>query len=90
MNLDFYLVQADEAKARRLKSQWCAACTTDTIECGCGIKRALRMAYRCLYCGEWFCHNCAEKHFGQTLKEWIAEKRIQKRRALSQPIMPEL
>jgi len=26
-------------------------------------------AYKCLYCGFWFCTTCAEKHFGKTREE---------------------
>lgn len=30
----------------------------------CGTRIALVMAYRCAYCGVWFCHTCAQVHFG--------------------------
>lgn len=46
----------------------------NSITCGCGWKRWIGYAYRCLYCGEWFCAPCAEKHFGQTIEEWVIEK----------------
>ena len=31
-------------------------------------------AYRCLYCGEYFCEKCAEKHFGETKEEHKLKK----------------
>jgi len=30
----------------------------------CGKRIALVLAYRCAYCGVWFCHTCAQVHFG--------------------------
>jgi hypothetical protein len=42
---------------------------TATITCGCGTERALVLMYKCLYCNEWFCHSCAEDHFGETVEE---------------------
>ncbi|VUD48583.1 hypothetical protein TDB9533_01262 [Thalassocella blandensis] len=29
-------------------------------------------AFRCLYCGIFYCRTCAEKHFGQTVEEYKA------------------
>jgi len=44
------------------------------VTCGCGLCMPLRFAYRCLYCGEFYCMNCAEIHFGKTRKEYNEEK----------------
>ena len=34
------------------------------IRCGCNKFSQWRNMYRCLYCGIWFCADCAEEHFG--------------------------
>jgi hypothetical protein len=41
-----------------------------TITCGCGWERGITDMYKCLYCGQWLCHPCAEQHFGQTVAEY--------------------
>ncbi len=43
------------------------------ITCPCGNKGAVVKTYQCLYCNIWFCHSCAEGHFGKTVKEHQAE-----------------
>ena len=78
-DLQDYMQRADANKAGRLWAQHADALIKGTVTCGCGQARALTMAFRCLYCGEWFCRNCAEIHFGQTVQEWIVAKRIEKR-----------
>jgi len=45
-----------------------------TITCRCGRERSLIYMYRCLYCGEWFCTQCAEDHFGKTVAEYREEQ----------------
>ena len=57
---------------------WKDACDQKTITCPCGQLRAIELAFRCLYCGIWFCHPCAEIHFGQTFADWVKEKRVEK------------
>ena len=39
------------------------------IRCGCNKLVSWKYMYRCLYCGIWYCADCAEVHFGigQTL-----------------------
>ena len=44
------------------------------VTCGCGCKMPLRFAFKCLYCGEFYCQTCAEHHFGKTRAQWIADK----------------
>lgn len=39
----------------------------------CGKKVSIDRAYKCLYCGYWFCADCAEKHFGKTRDEYREE-----------------
>lgn len=34
------------------------------IRCGCNKLVGWMFMYRCLYCGIWYCKDCAEKHFG--------------------------
>jgi len=70
-----YLRRADtEEKRVLLRKQYEEATHEGTITCACGWQRALTMAYRCLYCGVYFCQPCAELHFGQTIKEWDEQK----------------
>lgn len=40
------------------------------VVCGCNKKLQIQHAYKCLYCGEWYCAPCAEVHFGQTRQEY--------------------
>lgn len=39
----------------------------------CGKWVSILFMFQCRYCGFWFCPSCAEKHFGKTLNEHIAE-----------------
>ena len=55
--------------ADHLSKQWLDAVTNHTITCACGQLRALELAYRCLYCGQFLCSSCAEQHFGKTIAE---------------------
>lgn len=73
-----YLCRADDAKKERLKIQRSQAFEHETITCNCGQLRHLTHAFRCLYCGEWYCSRCAEEHFGQTIQQWIEKKRLEK------------
>lgn len=74
-------------KKAHLQQQWKDATGKRVITCWCGQKRALEMAYRCLYCGAWFCVPCAETHFGQTIQRWVIHKRIAKRNEIECGIM---
>jgi hypothetical protein len=38
------------------------------------LKLPLWKAYRCLYCGFYFCEKCAGEHFGKTRQEYEKEK----------------
>lgn len=35
------------------------------VICPCGKKLALKMAFRCWFCGLCFCDECSSKHFGE-------------------------
>ena len=43
------------------------------VRCECQQKLWMQNAYKCLYCGEWYCKPCAETHFGKTVAEYRAE-----------------
>lgn len=36
---------------------------TNTVTCTRGLKLEIIKAYKCLYCGIWFCRRCAKEHF---------------------------
>ncbi len=44
------------------------------IRCPCLKLVKLRHAYRCLYCGVFFCKECAEQHFGKTVEQYKKER----------------
>lgn len=75
---DYVAWAKDDEKKKRLKDQWSTAHKNQIIQCGCGVIRHVMIAYRCLYCGEWFCMNCAEVHFGKTIKCWREEHESKK------------
>lgn len=57
-----------------LSEQWKFAYENKTVFCAqCKLTRAIEITYRCLYCGLWFCFNCAENHFGKTFEDHWAE-----------------
>jgi hypothetical protein len=68
--VDYLARSSDPLKRGRLQKQWAEAVESAVITCCCGQRRALTHAYRCLYCGEWYCTTCAEIHFGKTLAEF--------------------
>lgn len=39
----------------------------------CGKIVSIEYAFRCYYCGFWFCEACAAVHFGKTRAEHLAE-----------------
>ena len=79
---DYISLAPDTEKKRVLADQWSEATTHNSIHCTCGLQRALPLAFRCLYCGQFYCARCAEVHFGQTIQEWIEAKRIAKRKEI--------
>ena len=75
---DYCRRQKTDAERVVLCKQWEDAVVLRTIDCaGCQRLRAVECAYRCLYCGGWFCVSCAEIHFGQTVLDWVIEKRVE-------------
>lgn len=79
MDLQYYLLSAKAENKERLKQQHLDAANTQTITCSCGQKRHLTLAFKCLYCGQWFCFSCAEQHFGKTVEEYREEERAKLR-----------
>lgn len=47
--------------------------TPPYCRCHCGLKIYLPLAFKCLYCGEYYCQPCAEEHFGETREEWATK-----------------
>ena len=72
-------------KRARLEAQWKQAVQFNTITCECTALRPLVLAFRCLYCGQWYCERCAEIHFGKTIDAWLRE---QPHLAISPPPVP--
>ena len=79
MDLQFYIDKVgDAAKVKALQEQWFAAANLGFLKCaGCGQQRHLTLAYKCLYCGCYFCFGCAEIHFGKTVADYYKEKKCQ-------------
>lgn len=47
-----------------------------TCKCHCHKLLHMKNAYKCLYCGQWYCKKCAEEHFGKTVAEYRNENPI--------------
>jgi hypothetical protein len=54
----------DAAKRARVAAQLRQVGTAARVTCGCGKTLPILLAYRCFWCGEWFCPACARDHFG--------------------------
>jgi hypothetical protein len=63
-----------EIKRAFVRKQFEEAKGNCMVTCGCGLKLPLRFAYKCLYCGEFYCQTCAEEHFGKTREEYFKDK----------------
>lgn len=75
---DYLFMASGAEKKAHLERQWRSAVDERRIACECGQVRALELAYRCLYCGAWFCVPCAELHFGMTVQAWKEKKRAER------------
>ena len=69
-------LEADDlAKQKFVAGQWRELLSEiPHVTCWCGLKMPLRFAYRCLYCGEYYCQSCAESHFGITRAKYQENK----------------
>ncbi|KKN38493.1 hypothetical protein LCGC14_0752970 [marine sediment metagenome] len=61
------------------KCEWVAKQTSEASRTGfVTVRRGMRipvwLAFRCLYCGEYFNQCAAEEHFGKTRSEYIHDK----------------
>ena len=54
-----------EYKRTLYKAQFRELMGPSRVTCGCGRSIPVRFAYRCFFCGIWFCRTCAEAHFGE-------------------------
>ena len=70
-----YLLHANSEDKPVLKSQWADVVASDCVTCTCGHNQAVIMTYRCLYCGIWFCSECAGKHFGAEYQAYVERSR---------------
>ena len=46
---------------------------TGWVTCECTKRIPLRFAYRCYYCGQYYCDACASTHFGKSREEYRKE-----------------
>lgn len=61
-------------KRERVRIQVQEAMTSGVVFCACSQRLPVYRAFRCLYCGEFYCTTCGERHFGMTKREWEAAK----------------
>ena len=48
----------------------------DSVECICGVNKPPIHLFRCLYCGIYYCSQCAEEHFGSSRQDWFCSHRV--------------
>lgn len=66
---------SEETTAEFVAKQWQESKGPNPqVTCECGLTMPLRFAYRCLYCGAFFCQRCAETHFGKTREQYNLER----------------
>lgn len=74
-----YIEKADTPQHATLVAKQCdSVLLRRTVTCECNTILPVEAAFRCLYCGIWFCRRCAERHFGKTVAEWDQEKKREK------------
>lgn len=83
----FVMPDVDMEKRELVRKQTMQAMGTSSVNCSCEIKLPLWLAFRCLYCGGYFCQKCAEKHFGKTRSQYLAEK--EQRRCSGYKVFPD-
>ena len=59
-----YITHDQVVTTRSLVSKQCREIHGVTVTCSCGKTVRLAMAFRCYFCGVWFCPTCAKEHFG--------------------------
>lgn len=73
---DHYLPPPSDGLLRKrehLRAQLQCVKVGSPLVCSCRQVIRLERAYKCLYCGLWFCVTCAEIHFGQTRSAYRLE-----------------
>ncbi len=58
------------SKCKWVAEQTCQAAKTGKVTIRSGHTIPVWMAFRCLYCGEYFSQAAAEEHFGETRAEY--------------------
>lgn len=82
-SLSYYKERAASEVTRGILIRQHTEQQSGVITCaGCDWRRHLTMAFRCLYCGLYYCQACAEIHFGMTVQDWMVERRGERRREL--------
>lgn len=56
---------------------------TPNVKCRCGQFLPVWMAFRCYYCGEFFCRACAAAHFEKRMSESASRDEARMIRQLS-------
>ncbi|MBW2644563.1 MAG: hypothetical protein JRE23_00035 [Deltaproteobacteria bacterium] len=82
----FVMPDVDLEKREFVRKQTMQAMKSSAVNCSCEIEFPLWLAFRCLYCGVYFCQKCAEKHFGKTRAQHLAEK--EQRRCSGYKVFP--
>lgn len=78
--LEKYSFGADETRKALLDKQHFELLKDGVTTCAsCGRKEHHLTLFRCLYCGIAFCFDCAEKHFGETFRQYQDKKRAELR-----------
>ena len=61
--------RTDDERAQKLElvaKQTKQVHSTGIVTCECGnTVKVYGLIYKCFYCGVWFCHKCAKRHFGE-------------------------
>lgn len=51
------------------QAEWGMTADKTRVRCCCYKLVNIFNSYRCLYCGVWYCKECAEEHFGMRANE---------------------
>lgn len=62
-----------DSQIRFIRDQDTHPASSLKVRCVCLKLVSIRYAYRCLYCGIFYCRECAEQHFGKTVAEYRSE-----------------
>ena len=70
--------QAREEKTKRIFAQTNEVFEIRTTKVTCGCRRIISIIFmfKCFYCGEYYCDECAPHHFGKTREEYRKEEAL--------------